>query len=411
MQPARPLNLMRTRRGAERVTNVELFFDLVYVFAVTQLSHYVLAHQTVTGALRAGLLLAMVWLLWVYTTWVTNWLDPQRIAVRVLLLALAGASLVLSAALPGAFAARGLAVGIAYAVMQIGRSGFTLIALKGRPLQRNFQRIFVWCLVSGALAILGGIATRPAERAVAWVAAVAVDLLGGIVGFYTPGLGRSTTRDWTIEGGHFAERCQAFMLIALGESIVVIGATLSGLARITISEITAFAVALLSSAGMWWLYFDRSADEGARIIARSDDPGRLGRSAYHFIHPVMVAGIIVSAAADEVTLADPGAVGHAPASWMILGGVGLFLAGHAAFKAIIWRQVPWTRLAAVVILALLGLAAPHLSALALGTCAAAVVVAVAVTDYTGHRGGETGLGQQDGLGGDEDGTAGAAGLG
>jgi low temperature requirement protein LtrA len=377
---------MRTRKGAERVTNVELFFDLVYVFAVTQLSHYLLAHQTVTGALRALLLLAMVWLLWVYTTWVTNWLNPQRIAVRLLLLALAGASLVLSAALPGAFGARGLAVGIAYAATQIGRSGFTVIALRGRPLQRNFQRIFVWCLVSGAFAILGGLATRPAERTAAWVTSVAVDLLGGIVGFYTPGLGRSTTRDWTIEGGHFAERCQAFMLIALGESIVVIGAALAGLKHITISEITAFAVALLGSAGLWWLYFDRSADEGARIIAASDDPGRLGRSAYHFIHPVMVAGIIVTAAGDEVTLADPGAVGHAPASWMILGGVGLFLAGHAAFKAIIWRQVPWTRLAAIVVLALLGLAAPHLSALALGACAAAVVVAVAATDYTGHRG-------------------------
>ncbi len=152
---------------------------------------------------------------------------------------------------------------------------------------------------------------------------------------------------------------------------------------------------------MWWLYFDRSADEGARIIAGSDDPGRLGRSAYHFIHPVMVAGIIVSAAADEVTLAGPGAVGHAPASWMILGGVGLFLAGHAAFKVIIWRQVPWTRLAAVVILALLGLAAPHLSALALGACAAAVVIVVAATDYTGHRGDEYGEG---GVGGEGEST-------
>src|SRR5580692_7063912 len=401
---------MRARAGAERVTNVELFFDLVYVFAVTQISHYLLAHQTPTGALRAGLLLAMVWLVWVYTTWVTNWLDPERIAVRLLLLGLAVASLVMSAALPAAFSARGLAVGVAYAVMQIGRSVFAVVALRGRPLQRNFQRILSWCLLSGALAVLGGIAGGNA-RAALWVAAVAVDLLGGAVGFYTPGLGRSTTREWTIEGGHFAERCQAFMLIALGESIVAIGATLSGLARIGIAEIAAFAVALAGSVGLWWLYFDRSADEAARIIAASDDPGRLGRSAYHFIHPVMVAGIIVSAAADEVTLADPGAVGHAPASWMILGGVGLFLAGHAAFKAIIWRQVPWTRLAAVVILALLGLAAPHLSALALGTCAAAVVVAVAVTDYTGHRSGETGLGQDDGLGGDEDGTAGAAGLG
>jgi low temperature requirement protein LtrA len=374
---------MRARAGAERVTNIELFFDLVYVFAVTQISHYLLAHPTVTGALRSGLLLVMIWLVWAYTTWVTNWLDPEKIAVRLLLLALAGASLVMSAALPGAFGARGLAVGIAYAVMQIGRSLFAVIALRGRLLQANFQRIMCWCLVSGALAVLGGIA-RPDLRAWLWLAAVAVDLLGSTVGFYTPGLGRSTTQEWTIEGGHFAERCQAFILIALGESIVVIGATLSSLARIGGPEIGAFAAALVGSAGLWWLYFDRSAQEAEQVIAASDDPGRLGRSAYHLIHPVMVAGIIVGAAADELTLADPTAPARGPVAWMILGGVGLFLAGHTAFKAVIWQVVSWARIAAVVVLALLGLAAPHLSAVALGGCTAAVVLAVAASDYLHH---------------------------
>jgi low temperature requirement protein LtrA len=379
-QRARQLNLMREPATAGRVTNIELFFDLVYVFAVTQLSHYLLAHQSLTGALRTGLLLIMVWTLWAYTTWVTNWLDPGRIPVRLLLLGLAGASLVMSAALPGAFAARGLAVGAAYAVMQIGRSVFTVLALPEGQLRRNFQRILCWCLVSGALALAGGFAGGNA-RAALWLAAVGVDLIGGAVGFYTPGLGRSATREWTIEGGHFAERCQAFVLIALGESIVVIGATLSGLAHIGIAEIAAFAVALLSSAGLWWLYFDRSAEGAQRIIAASDDPGRLGRSAYHIIHPIMIAGIIVGAAGDQLTLADPDALGRRSASWMILGGTGLFLAGHAAFKAVIWRRVPWSRIAALAVLGLLGLAAPHISALALGACSVAVIVAVAAVDH------------------------------
>jgi low temperature requirement protein LtrA len=373
---------MRERAGSQRVTNVELFFDLVYVFAVTQLSHYLLAHPTPGGALQAVLLLAMVWLLWVYTTWVTNWLDPERIAVRLLLLALMLASLVLSAALPGAFGARGLAVGIAYAAMQIGRSVFTVLALRDRPLQRNFQRILSWCLVSGALAVLGGVVAGHA-RAACWLAAVAVDLLGGVVGFYTPGLGRSTTQDWTIEGGHFAERCQAFILIALGESIVVIGATLSGLAQVSLGAVGAFVTAFIGSAGLWWLYFDRSAEEGARVIASSADPGRLGRSAYHFVHPVMVAGIIVTAAADELVLSNPDAVASARTSWMVLGGTGLFIAGHAAFKAIIWRRVSWPRIAALAIIALLGLLAPHVSALALSVCSAALVVVLVLADFLG----------------------------
>jgi low temperature requirement protein LtrA len=208
-------NLMRPRTGSERVTNVELFFDLVYVFAVTQLSHYLLTHATLAGAIRTGLLLVMVWLVWAYTTWVTNWLDPERIAVRLLLLALVPGSLVMSAALPDAFGNRGLAVGCAYAAMQIGRSAFAVVALNGQPLQRNYQRILAWCVISGALAVAGGIAAGHA-RELWWAAAVGVDLLGGLVGFYTPGIGRSATSDWTIEGGHFAERCQAFILIALG---------------------------------------------------------------------------------------------------------------------------------------------------------------------------------------------------
>jgi low temperature requirement protein LtrA len=373
---------MRERTGSERVTNVELFFDLVYVFAVTQLSHYLLAHPTVGGALQTALLLAMVWLLWVYTTWVTNWLDPERIAVRLLLLALMLTSLVLSAALPAAFGARGLAIGIAYAVMQIGRSVFTVIALRGRPLQRNFQRILAWCVVSGALAVAGGLVAGHA-RAACWLAAVGVDLLGGVAGFYTPGLGRSTTQDWTIEGGHFAERCQAFILIALGESIVVIGATLSGLTQVSVAAVGAFSAAFVGSAGLWWLYFDRSADEAASVIASSADPGRLGRSAYHFIHPVMVAGIIVTAAADELVLSHPDAAASPLTSWMILGGTGLFIAGHAAFKAVIWRHLSWPRITALAVIALLGLLAPHVSALVLSGCTAALVLALVMADFTG----------------------------
>ena len=378
--------LLRERAGAARVTNVELFFDLVYVFAVTQLSHHLLHRPTLTGALQTAVLLAMVWLAWAYTAWVTNWLDPERLPVRLLLIALALVSLVMSAALPTAFGRWGLVVGGAYAVMQIGRTIFVVIALRGRPLLANFQRILAWCVVSGALAVAGGIVTGPA-RGWLWLAAVAVDTLGGMVGFYTPGLGRSTTTEWTIEGGHLAERCQAFILIALGESVVIIGATLSGLLATTVTwaEIGAFVTAVVGSVSLWWLYFDRSAGEAAAVIARSADPGRMGRTAYHLIHPVMVAGIIVVAAGDEVVLSEPGAPAAGSTAWLVLGGTALFIAGHAAFKFAVWQVVSWPRVAAVVMLALLGLAAGFLPALGLGVCAAAVVVGVAATDHWAHR--------------------------
>jgi low temperature requirement protein LtrA len=377
--------LLRERAGATRVTNVELFFDLVYVFAVTQLSHHLLHLPTVAGALQTAVLLAMVWLAWAYTAWVTNWLDPGRLPVRLLLIALALVSLVMSAALPTAFGRWGLVVGGAYAVMQIGRSLFMVIVLRGQPLRANFQRILAWCVVSGALAVAGG-AVGPA-RGWLWLAAVAVDTLGGVVGFYTPGLGRSATTEWTIEGGHLAERCQAFILIALGESVVITGATLSGLlaTSVTWAEIGAFVTAVVGSVGLWWLYFDRSAGEAAAVIARSADPGRMGRTAYHLIHPVMVAGIIVVAAGDEVVLSEPGAPAAGSTAWLVLGGAALFIAGHAAFKIAVWRVVSWPRVAAIVILALLGFAAGSLSALALGLCATVVVLGVAVADHWAHR--------------------------
>ncbi|HEX6123130.1 MAG TPA: low temperature requirement protein A, partial [Ktedonobacterales bacterium] len=304
---------------------------------------------------------------------------PERLPVRLMLLALMLASLILSAALPEAFGGGGLVVAGAFAAIQIGRTVFVVLALRGDVLQRNFERILVWCVASGCLWILG--ALWPVHvREVVWALAIAVDLLGSAAGFYTPGLGRSKTQDWTIEGHHIAERCQAFILIALGESIVLIGATFAARQPVTGAEIAAFVVGFLGSAALWWIYFDRSAEKSARRIATSSDPGRLGRSAYHTIHPIMVAGIIVVAAADDTVLAHPAAVGDAATAWLVLGGTALFLAGHALFKIVVWRVTPWSRLAAILALGLLGLLAPHVSALVLGCCAVVVVVAVAVSD-------------------------------
>jgi low temperature requirement protein LtrA len=361
-----------------RVTNIELFFDLVYVFAVTQLSHYLLDHPTPAGAFQAALLLGLVWQAWIYTTWLTNWLDPGRDSVRLMLVALMLLSLLMSAALPKAFESRGLLVAAAYAAIQVGRSVFAVVALRGEALFRNYLRLLFWCIASSALVVGGGGVHGHAREAL-WLAALGVDLLGGAIGFYTPGVGRSDTHDWTIDGSHFAERCQGFVIIALGESIVVIGTTLSGL-RLTGWTIGAFAAAFVGAVSLWWVYFDRSAEAGAQMIAASDDPGRLGRSAYHYTHPLMVAGVIVTAAADDRVLAHPSLVAGTVTAWMALGGTALFLAGHVIFKLEVWRAVPWSRVLAVVALLLLVLLADHVDALWLGGFGCLVVIAVIVND-------------------------------
>ncbi len=373
-------SLLQDHSGEQRVTNIELFFDLVYVFAVTQMSHHLLALPTVQGALQTALLLALVWWAWVYTTWATNWLDARRIPVRLMLIVLMLVSLVLSAALPEAFGSRGLIVAGAYVLMQVGRSAFVAIAGRGQRVDRIFARVTLWSVASGCVWIAGAFVGGHARELV-WLAALGIDLLADRVGFYIPGMGRTTSQEWTIAGGHFAERCQAFIIIALGESIVVIGQALSVRAHVTAAAVAAFVTAFAGSVALWWIYFDRSADDSARVIATSADPGRLANSAYHLIHPVMVAGIIVAASADQEVLNHPAVVGRAATSWMVIGGAALFLAGHVMFKRVIWGTISWPRVAALaVLLLLLLLLAPHVTALALNIVVVLILVAVAASD-------------------------------
>jgi low temperature requirement protein LtrA len=375
--------VLRQGDGAGRVTNIELFYDLVFVFAVTQLSHLLVSHVSVEGAVQTAILLLIMWQVWIYTTWVTNYLDPVRASVRAMLLVLMLGSLVMSAALPDAFHDRGIVIAVAYAAMQIGRAVFVVILLRGEELQATFRRVIVWSTVSG-IVMLAGAGVHGHARELLWIVAIAIDFVGAAIGFRVPGMGRSETTDWTIMGGHFAERCQAFVLIALGESIVVIGGTLSAIAHPDAHEIVAFVAAFAASVGFWWIYFDRSAEASARKVDESDDPGRLGRSAFHWIHPLIVGGIIVAAAADEKVLEDPSNHDMAVA-WLTLGGTALYLGGHAIFKAVVWRMVSWPRVVGALLLFALLPLGPHVAALALGICALAVIVAVACADrLTGH---------------------------
>jgi low temperature requirement protein LtrA len=377
------MTMLRDKESVGRVTQIELFFDLVYVFAVTQLSQYLHAQVSLDRAIQTAVLLALVWQVWVYTTWMTNYLDPNRQSVRLVLVLLMLGSLVFAAAIPHSFTSLGWLIAGAYLVMQAGRSIFIAVGLRREALALTFWRATAWSSLAGA-AMLAGAAGHGHAREVCWALAVLIEVCGSLIGFHTPGLGRSSTADWTIDGGHFAERCQAFVLIALGESIVVSGTQLSQLHHAQIAKISAFVVAFASSVALWWLYFDRAAEDSARKIDESDDPGRLGRNAFHLVHPIIVAGVIVSAAADQTLLADPNRRGLASTSWLLLGGAAMFLAGHAIFKAVIWRVISWQRVFAVIALALLGVLAPHIRALVLAVATLVVVLAVIVADRRQH---------------------------
>jgi low temperature requirement protein LtrA len=360
-----------------RVTNAELFFDLVFVFAVTQLSHMLLGRFTPLGAVQVTLLFLAVWWVWVYTTWVTNWLDPDQTPVRILLFLLMLGGLVLSTSIPTAFEGRGLWFAGAYAAMQVGRTLFWLLATPShRTLVRhNAIRILVWLCGSAVFWILGGLAEGE-TRLWLWIAALAIEYISPVARFWTPGLGFSSMEAWTVEGGHMAERCAGFIIIALGEAIVVDGATFAELTW-TPANVTAFLAALVGSIAMWWIYFHRGAEAGSEMISKSAQSGRVARLAYTYLHMPIVAGIILTAVADELVLKHPN--GHSDPKTVLsaVGGPVLFLVGTILFKHAIRGFLQLSHGVGIIAFAVLAWFARDLSPVMLSALTTAILVIVA----------------------------------
>jgi len=376
--------LLRSRESAARVSNEELFFDLVYVFAVTQLSHYLLDHLTLLGALQTLVMWFAVWLGWQYTAWTTNWFDPGALATRGVLFSIMLAALVMASALPEAFGERGLVFALCFAAIQVGRSACMLLATgRGSPLAPNFRRILAWNCVAAVFWIAGAFA-QGEWRLALWFIAVLAEYVSPMFGFPFPGLGRSSTSEWTIDGGHLAERCQLFVIVALGESILASGVAFGHHHAWHVAEFAAFLVGFVGSIAMWWMYFDTSSKDAAHVIEHASDPGRIG-ARFHYTHVILVAGIIVSAVADELVIGE----GEHHAQWAqvgaLLGGPAIYLFGNALFKQVVYGSLPQSHIGGLVVLALLVPAAPHMSIFALGAATTAVMVVVAVLESVWRR--------------------------
>jgi low temperature requirement protein LtrA len=294
-----------TDEVSQRASSLELFYDLVFVFAITQVSHLLLEHLTWAGAGQALVVLLAVWWSWNYTTWTTNELDTETIPVRLLLLALMLVSLLMSVAIPDAFGEHALLFAGSYVAIQVGRHAFlTYAAAQPGTIERERAgRILTWFVAAGALWIAGALADGPA-RAVLWLAALALDYGAPLVLFWVPGRPRLESATWDVGTEHFAERFGLFIILALGESIVLIGVTTSesDLAKATI---VAFIMAFLASAVIWWLYFTSVARLGEHYLAVSENRTTLARDGYTFLHVVFVAGIIMTAVGDELVIAHP----------------------------------------------------------------------------------------------------------
>ena len=382
--PSRHMLRDRPSGGHARVTYVELFFDLVFVFAVTQLSHGLMAHPTLLGVAETCLLLMAVWWAWIYTAWVTNWLDPERPPVRIMLFVVMAAGMLLAMAIPQAFGDRGMIFAGAFVFIQLGRSLFTLWALRDDPFQRrNFQRISVWLATSGVFWIAGGLADGPLRLAL-WAGAIGIEYISPAVGFWTPGMGRARAEEWDVEGGHLAERCALFTIIALGESILVMGATTATLAW-TPGVVAAFIASFAGSIAMWWIYFSFTAEAASEAISHSRNPGQVARVAYTYSHLLPIAGIIVTAVADEWAIHHP--LGHADLKTAValIGGPFLFMLGGLLFKRAVFRLWSPSRSAGLLALAALAPASLVFSPLMLSIATTLVLVGVSVWESLALR--------------------------
>jgi low temperature requirement protein LtrA len=197
---------------------------------------------------------------------------------------------------------------------------------------RNYAQLTAWKAIAGVLFVIGAFAHGDARLAI-WIAALVVEYGAPLVGFWLPGLGSTPMSGWTLAGGHLAERCQLVVLIALGETILAVGATFAGL-EWHASVAAGFVAGFVGTVSLWWIYFTGHAEEGARAIADSADPARIGRAGSAYAHAVMVAGVIVVAVAIDLTIAHPtGSPGAATAPALYLAGNALFgftLSGHVA---------------------------------------------------------------------------------
>ncbi|MEU5947669.1 low temperature requirement protein A [Micromonospora sp. NPDC047465] len=379
---------------AGRATFLELFFDLVYVFALTRISvrsFEDLALEpggargwgAVTGGAKTLLLLLALWAVWQGTSWTTSRYDPHHAWLQAVVITALVASMVMGVAITRAFRETGLMFAVAYVAAQLSRPLILLLALGSHPYRRLNLRMLLVFSATGTLWIIGAfVPTNP--RVLLWTTALAAEYLAARFGWPVPGLGRSTVSRWDIAGEHLAERYQQFFLVALGETILVAGLAYSE-GPSGGGHTLAFALALATSIVLWRIYVQRAGQILAEAVVRARHPASIGRSAAD-THLVMVVGLTATAIGYKLVIEHP--LDRPEAAWlaMVLGGPVLFLAGRARFEYEVFSRVSPSRwIAALVLLVLMPVLLRTVSLVA-AAVAAALLTAVAVADARRARG-------------------------
>ncbi len=311
-------------REGERVTPLELFFDLVFVLALTQCTTLMAAESSWEGLLKGLLVLGMLWWSWVGYAWLTSVVDPEEGLVRLVMFVAMGAFLIAALCVPGAFGKDALAFALAYAVVRVAHILlFMLASREDRALRRSVLGLAVSTAIGAGLLIVAAF-TSGATQLALWGLALVLDVGGPMV---------IDTVGWRLVPGHFAERHGAIVIIALGESIVAIG--VGAHEHLDAGIVAAALLGLVVAACLWWAYFDVSAIVGGRFLERAApgrEQNRIARDSYSYLHFPMVAGIALLAVGLKHTLADVDAPLGIVAAVSLLGGTAMYLLAQFAFR-------------------------------------------------------------------------------
>ena len=365
--------------GAEReVSPLELFFDLVYVLAIGQLSHHLVAHVDVRTGTETVIMALAVFYAWYMVAWGANWLDPDPLPVRVALIGLMFASLLMSVAIDDAFDDRAWLFVTGYLLLQVGRCAFLIVALRGRPQAEHFVNDLVWELLTGVLWVAGAIADGDA-RLPLWGLAVAAAYGGAWAQHWLPGRGRRVDLEHTeIAGGHLVERFRLFFIIVLGETVLTMGNAFVG-EPFEVERLLALAIGFAGTVALWWCYFQRAEPLGAHAAATAEDAGAVGLWGTWTLTLIVLA-LIAIAVADELAIAHPGDDATLGFTILAFGGPALFLLAQLLFHHAALGRAPRSRALGLGALAILAVAAAQLTLIAGIAASSAVLIAVAITD-------------------------------
>ncbi|RAO33992.1 uncharacterized protein PSN13_02859 [Micromonospora saelicesensis] len=383
MAAGRGAELLRPPVSSGRATFLELFFDLAFVVALTRVSQRFagLGDDTgwalVTGFGRTLLLFLALWLIWSHTAWITSRYEPEQPIIQAVVVGTMFASLIMAVTLPRAMEERALPFAVAYLMVMVVRPLVVAIALRGHPRRMVPFRLVAWALASAPLWLAGALGPDHL-RLPLWVVALAVDYLAWTLGWPLPWLGVAKVGRWRIAGTHLADRYQQMFLIALGESILVIGVVFSG-ADYSAERAAAFAVAFATSALLWRIYFYRAGLLLTEAFDRAGMPGRLGAVSER-THLLIVLSVLVTAVGYELVIDHP--FGQPRPSWLLflVGGPMLFLVARVRLQYEIFGRVSPSHLIGLVALLLCTPALAQWAPMVGLSVVAAVLALVALVD-------------------------------